>query len=138
MISQKSRYALRALIYLARQGAASIATIAEHENIPRKYLEAIMAELKLHGFVTSRRGKSGGYTLARAASDISFADVLRATDGPLALAPCASRTAYRRCEDCIDVETCSIRHALIAARDATAAVLEATFISDPGADPNPR
>lgn len=142
MLSQKTKYALRALVHLASlprtdlgPGSASIAEIAVGAKAPRKFLEAILLELKVAGFVESRRGRFGGYALARPASDITFAAVIRTIEGPLALAPCASVTAYRQCEDCFDVEVCSIRKALLASRDAVAAVLEAwtleTSLSSP-------
>ena len=127
MISQKARYALRALLYLAARssgGPVQIAEIAAHEHIPRKFLEAILAEMKKPGIVRSHRGRHGGYSLGRAAKDISFADVLRVTDGPLALSPCVSVMAYRKCEDCYDPAICVIRKALLAARDSTAQILE--------------
>jgi Rrf2 family protein len=128
MISQKSRYALRAVLFLAAQKSekpVQIAEIAEHEDIPRKFLEAILVELKKPGIVRSHRGRQGGYSLGRDAKDISFADVLRVTDGPLALSPCVSVMAYRKCDDCFDESVCVIRKALLAARDATAQILEA-------------
>jgi Rrf2 family protein len=127
MLSQKTKYALRALVYLAAleaPGSDSIAGIAVGAKAPRKFLEAILLELKLAGFVESRRGRFGGYALAKQPSEISFAAVIRAIEGPLALAPCASVTAYKQCEDCFDVEVCPIRKALLASRDAVAAVLE--------------
>lgn len=127
MLSQKTKYALRALVYLASltdRESAPIQEIAIGARAPRKFLEAILVELKQAGFVESRRGRFGGYELARPAEDIVFADVIRAIEGPLALAPCASRTAYKPCPDCQDVETCPIRFALLASRDAIAAVLE--------------
>ncbi len=127
MISQKSRYALRALLYLAAREPGQpiqIAEIAEHENLPRKFLEAILAELKKPGIVRSHRGRAGGYSLGRPAKEISFADVLRVTDGPLALSPCVSVMAYRQCDDCFEESVCAIRKALLAARDATAEILE--------------
>jgi Rrf2 family protein len=126
MLSQKTKYALRALTYLASlEGvSASIAETAVGSKAPRKFLEAILLELKQAGFVESRRGRFGGYALALAPEAIFFADVIRAIEGPLALAPCASRTAYKPCKDCFDVETCPIRAALLASRDAVATVLE--------------
>ncbi|WP_374573390.1 Rrf2 family transcriptional regulator [Phenylobacterium sp.] len=127
MLSQRARYALRALVYLAGRpadGPASIAEIAEGAAAPRKFLEAILLELKRGRLLVSTRGRFGGYALARPAAETSFADVIRALDGPLALAPCASRTAYRPCETCPTVEDCPIRPALVKARDAVAAVLE--------------
>lgn len=127
MLSRRSRYALRALIHLAQreaEGPASIAEIARLASAPRKFLEAILLDLKNHNLLVSSRGRSGGYQLATAAEAISFADVIRALDGPLALAPCASKTAYRPCEACPDVATCPVHPALVAAREAVAAVLE--------------
>ena len=128
MLSQRARYALRALVHLASRAdgrPAAIAEIAEETAAPRKFLEAILLELKRRHLLVSSRGRFGGYALARPASEITFADVIRALDGPLALAPCASRTAYRPCETCPSVEDCPIHPALARARDAVAEVLEA-------------
>ena len=133
MLSQKARYALRALFLLAGRTLGEpvlIAEIAVKARVPRKFLEQILLDLKRRGILTSMRGKHGGYTLGRPADQISFAEVIRAIDGPLALAPCASVTAYRRCGDCVDEETCAIRKVLLAARDATASVLETRMISE--------
>jgi Rrf2 family protein len=127
MLSQKSHYALRALLVLAGRsdsGPMQIAEIADAANIPKKFLEQILLELKKPGIVRSHRGRSGGYSLGRAAKDISFADVLRVTDGPLALTPCVSVMAYRKCDDCFDEATCGIRKVMAVARDATAQALE--------------
>jgi Rrf2 family protein len=127
MISQKARYALRALLFLAADTSGApvqISEIAEKERIPRKFLEAILLELKKTGIVKSHRGRTGGYALGRPAKDISFADVLRVTDGPLALSPCVSVMAYHKCDDCFEESICAIRKALLAARDATARILE--------------
>jgi Rrf2 family protein len=127
MLSQKGRYALRALLVLAEQGENEpmmIADIAREAGVPRKFLEQILLDLKRRGILRSLRGRSGGYMLGRPAKDISFADIIRETDGPLALSPCVSVTAYHRCHDCTDEATCAIRKVLLAARDATASVLE--------------
>ena len=125
MLTQKARYALHAVLYLARKGeAASVAEIAGATRSPRKFLEQIMASLKLGGIVISRRGKGGGYVLARPAASITFAQVLRCISGPLALAPCASHSAYAPCPDCESVETCEIRPILMAVRDTTSLLLE--------------
>jgi Rrf2 family protein len=127
MLSQKGRYALHALIVLAEHDGGEpmmIGDIAERAGVPRKFLEQILLELRKRGILRSLRGRSGGYLLGRAPNDISFADIIRVTDGPLALAPCVSVTAYHRCEDCEDEKTCAIRKVLLAARDATAQVLE--------------
>jgi Rrf2 family protein len=133
MLSQKARYALRAMIELGRAGPSAQLTageIASRADAPRKFLEAILLELARRHLIISRRGKFGGYALARAAEDISFAEVIRVIDGPLALAPCASQTAFRKCDDCEDLETCSLRPALLRARDATAEVLEGYTLAE--------
>jgi len=127
MLSQKARYALHALIVLGEHGGAEplqIADIAKQARVPRKFLEQILLDLKRRGLVRSQRGRAGGYLIGKSARDISFADVIRVIDGPLALAPCVSVTAYHKCDDCVDEETCAIRKVLLAARDATATVLE--------------
>src|ERR1700744_4964542 len=132
MLSQKSRYALKALLVLAARSdvdSMQIAEIAETANVPRKFLEQILLELKKPGIVRSQRGRLGGYSLGRPAKDISFADVLRVTDGPLALSPCVSVMAYRKCDDCFDEAVCGIRKALLAPRDATAEVLESRSLA---------
>jgi Rrf2 family protein len=132
LLSQKARYALHALIVLAEHGDSEplqIADIAEEARVPRKFLEQILLELKKRGIVRSTRGRAGGYLIGKAPKDISFADVIRVIDGPLALAPCVSVTAYHKCEDCVDEATCSIRKVLLAARDATAEVLESRNIA---------
>jgi Rrf2 family protein len=128
MLSQRARYALRALVYLAGRDnprPAAIGEIAEAAVAPRKFLEAILLDLRRRHIVASTRGRFGGYALARPPSEITFADVIRALDGPLALAPCASRTAYRPCETCPSVDDCPVHPALLKARDAMAEVLEA-------------
>ena len=139
MISQKARYALRALVALARSDRASeamvISEIAERERIPKKFLEQILLELKHHGLVVSKRGKAGGYGLLRPADTISFGEVLRIIDGPIAPLPCLSKIAYRRCEDCKEEASCEVRRVFAQVADATRAVLDRTTISDAvGAD----
>lgn len=125
MLSQKARYALHAMLYLARKGdVATVAEIAEREAIPRKFLEQVFSILSTRGLVVGRRGPQGGYRLARGADAISFADILRCIDGPLALAPCATRTGFRTCDGCRSMESCELRPVLVAAREATARQLE--------------
>jgi Rrf2 family protein len=127
MLSQKARYALRALYVLAAKPVGDpvmIADIAAEARVPRKFLEQILLDLKRRGIVHSHRGKHGGYALGRPPDKISFAEIIRAIDGPLALSPCVSVTAYRRCDDCIDEATCVTRKVLLAVRDATAGILE--------------
>jgi Rrf2 family protein len=128
MLSSRAKYALRACIYLAKrypdEGWSLAPDIAEAEDIPRKFLEAILVELRDHDIVESHRGRYGGYRLARAPAEIAASDVIRLVDGPLALAPCASRTQFGPCADCPDINLCALSPMLQQARDAVAAVLE--------------
>jgi Rrf2 family protein len=136
MLTSKAKYALRAMIDLAAQTGAGprrpffIGDIAARQDIPRRFLENILLELRKHSLVVSHRGKAGGYALARAPDLITFADVVRAIDGPLALTPCTSRTAYRRCEDCRDEATCALRKTLVRVRDASATILEGMTLAE--------
>ncbi len=132
MLTVKAKYALRAMLDLAEAKGdrpVFIADIARRQDIPRRFLENILVELKKSGLVVSHRGKHGGYALARSPEDISFAEIIRISDGPLALAPCASKTAYRRCDDCRDEATCTVRRVLLEVREATAAILERTSLA---------
>jgi len=133
LLSQKAKYALRALIMLAEQphdDLVLIGDIAESENIPRKFLEAILVELRNHGLLFAKRGKGGGYRLARPASLITFGEVIRIIDGHVAPIPCASKNAFKPCADCEDPATCSTRWLMIQVRDATADVLDNRTLSD--------
>ncbi|CAN5116769.1 Rrf2 family transcriptional regulator [soil metagenome] len=138
MLSDTARYAIRAMVVLAKQEPrpASITEVATAAAAPRKYLESVMLRLKRDGLLVSQRGRVGGYGLARAAGAISVADIIRSMDGPLALAPCASRTRYAACKDCIDVEACRIRDVLLEGRDALAEVLERRTLKDLAATPS--
>ncbi|NGO63481.1 Rrf2 family transcriptional regulator [Rhizobium daejeonense] len=134
MISQKAKYALRALTVLARAETGDpvqISDIADRQKIPKKFLEQILLDLKRAGFVESRRGKQGGYLLLRPASEITYGEVLRLIDGPIAPLPCLSLTAYRRCEDCDGENDCEIRHVFARVADETRAVLFSTTFADP-------
>jgi Rrf2 family protein len=133
MITMKAKYAIKALARLAVSAPGEpilIADIAEQEDIPKKFLEAILAELKQHGFVRSRKGRGGGYLLAKAPEAITLAAVLRALDGPIAPVPCLSKTAYRRCDGCKDEATCAVRTVLRDAYAASVDVLEQTTLAD--------
>jgi Rrf2 family protein len=143
MLSQRSRYALKALLHLAgttSTAPTSIGSVAAATGISRKFLEAILNDLRREGVVESMRGKLGGYRLSRPADQISFAEVIRASEGPLALFPCASVNFYRPCADC-DVATCALRQVLARAREGVAGVLEATTLAsairtgEPALDP---
>jgi len=137
MISQKAKYALRALVALARTQDASLATseIAKQQRIPRKFLEQILLDMKREGFVQSRRGKLGGYALLRPADTITFGQVLRLIDGPIAPLPCLSRIAYRRCVDCQNESACEVRRVFARVAQSARAVLDETTIADAISDP---
>lgn len=133
MLTMKTKYALKALAQLA--GAAEgepvlIADIAEREDIPLKFLQLILRELKQHGILRSRKGRGGGYLLARVPESVSLATVIRVLDGPIAPVPCLSKTAYHRCEGCRDENTCGIRLVLKDVHEATLRVLERTTLAD--------
>lgn len=133
MLTQRSRYALRALIFIARAGGVApvpISVIAADQKLPRKFLEAILLDLKNGGLVTSYRGKMGGYRLARPASQISFGEIIRQIEGPLALVPCVSVSAYQRCLDCFEESTCVIRKTMLIVREQTANILDHTSLAD--------
>jgi len=137
MLTQRSRYALRAMLFLAQQpedGApTSMNRIATEANVPRKFLELILADLREAGLLLSTRGKMGGYRLSRPAQMISLGEIVRVIEGPLALVPCVSLTAYRRCNDCKDEATCAIRHAMARVRNETARILDGTSLAQANA-----
>ena len=134
MLTQRSRYALRAMMFLAEAPKDSppipMNRIALEANVPRKFLELILADLREAGFLHSFRGKMGGYCLARPNHLISLGEIIRVIEGPLALVPCVSRTAYRSCKDCKDEASCAIRHAMMRVRDETARILDVTSLAD--------
>ena len=133
MLAQKTRYALRSLLYLAKdRGGAPVplARIAQTQRVPVKYLELIMLDLRRTGLVISTRGPKGGYALGRAAAEISFGDIVRVMEGPLALISCASVNFYERCGDCHDEATCAIRRAFGVVRDQTTAVLDGISLAE--------
>jgi Rrf2 family protein len=132
MLSKKAKYAIKALLALAghqRGEPVRIADLAEAEQIPPKFLELILLDLKNQGILQSRKGKGGGYLLARDPADIFLGQIVRMFDGPLAPVPCASQTAYVPCADCRDEGTCGVRIAMKEVRDATAKVLDGTSIA---------
>lgn len=132
-LSRKSKYGLRALCVLARRydhGPTLISELARQERIPRKFLEWILLELKNAGILASKKGKGGGYSLGRKPSTISVGEVIRALDGSLAPVSCVSHTAYQRCPECPDEETCGIRLVMREVRDAMAAIVDDTTLED--------
>jgi Rrf2 family protein len=132
MLSKRSKYAIKALLALAdheRGEPVRIADLAREEQIPPKFLELILLGLKNQGILQSRKGKGGGYLLARDPADIFLGQIVRMFDGPLAPVPCASQTAYVACADCPNEAVCGVHLAMKAVRDATAKVLDGTSIA---------
>jgi Rrf2 family protein len=133
MLSRRSKYGLKALLQLAQaagRGPVLVSDLAERDEMPKKFLEAILLDLNRHGLVESRKGKGGGYLLRREPAEITFGDIIRALEGPLALVPCVSQTAYARCLDCVEEATCGVRLAMQEVRDATAQILDNTTLAD--------
>jgi Rrf2 family protein len=133
MISQRARYAFKAMVALARATPGKglqIRELAEQEKLPRKFLEQILLLLKAAGYITSRRGREGGYALLKPADLIHIGPMLRAVDGPIAPLPCLSRTAYRRCDDCRNEACCELRIAFAKAYGDYLATLETTSLAD--------
>jgi Rrf2 family protein len=127
MLTKKAKYGLKALVYLARLESgetAFISDIAVRNNIPKKFLDAILLELRNSGVLRSKKGPGGGYSLSRASSDIRIGNVVRTLDGPLAPIRCASRTAYEACDDCSDPEGCQVRRSMTKVRDAVSTILD--------------
>ena len=141
MISQKAKYAFKALFRLAEAApgqAMSIEEIARADAIPQKFLEHILLDLKRKGLVASRRGRAGGYLLIKQPHEMTIGSVLRAIDGPIAPLPCISRTAYRRCADCTDEKTCTVRRLFADTYSAMLLLMDGTTLAEaiqPGATP---
>lgn len=133
MISKKTKYGLKALIYLARkydQGPILIADLAREEKIPKKFLENILLSLKNSGILQSRKGRGGGYYLGRPPGKITFGQAIRVMEGPLAPVPCVSEMAYARCTECGNELTCGIRLVMKDVRDEMARILDGTSLAD--------
>ena len=133
MLSQKAKYAIKALLVLARAEDGElmqVGEIAEQQNIPKKFLDLIFFELRRADLIVSGRGREGGYALSIPAANISIARIVRAVDGPLAPLPCASVKFYRRCSDCDNEKTCEVRRLMREVRDAASAILDNTSLAE--------
>jgi Rrf2 family protein len=133
MLTMKGKYGLKALYHLAGLPEGTVAQsveIAETFGMSKKFLDAILADLRNGGFVETRKGRSGGYRLARRPDDIMVGHALRVLDGPLAPISCASRTAYHRCRDCADEATCPVRLSMLEVREAIASVLDTKSLTE--------
>lgn len=131
-ISKKTQYSLRALYALTRHygaGPTLISKLSEEESIPLQFLEQILLQLKRSGIVESKKGKGGGYSLVRPPDEVTLGSIIRIVEGPLAPLPCASDTAFRKCDECEDVRTCGTRFVMRQVRDATAKILDGITLS---------
>jgi Rrf2 family protein len=128
----KAKYALRALMVMSQNEKKMLSskTIAEQADAPSKFLDNILQELRHHGVVDSKRGIFGGYFLVQSPETLRLGDIVRMIDGMLAPVPCASVTAYRRCDDCQDEATCKIRHVMMRVRQATSDVLDTISLKE--------
>lgn len=133
MLTRKAKYGLRALLYLANEKPCTpvlISQISEDEDIPKKFLEAILLELRKNEILTSRRGKGGGYELNLPASQIYVGQVLRILDGPLAPVSCVSQNFYQKCDDCKDEQKCKVRLIMKKVRDSISDILDSISLSE--------
>jgi Rrf2 family protein len=133
MLTKKAKYALKATAYLAGLQADVLVSgkeIAEMQNIPKKFLDAILIELKNHGLIYSKKGLNGGYSLGRKANSIVVGDVIRVIDGPLAPIACASKTRYRPCDDCVDEASCRVKKVMQEAQQALSSVFDAITLEE--------
>lgn len=132
-LSKKTQYTLRALYNLATKHGGppvAIAEMAQEELIPKKFLEQILLVLKREGLVASKAGCQGGYMLSRGPEQITVGEVIRLMEGPLAPLPCASETRFRKCDECVDIQTCGTRMVMREVRDAIAHILDKTTIAE--------
>ncbi len=133
MLTNKGKYGLKAMVHLAGLepgGLAQVQDVADSNSIPKKFLDQILSELRNAGLVFSKKGKGGGYALARPAHGINVGQIVRVLDGPLAPIQCASVTAYRPCDDCGDEKACAVRLMMVKARNAIADVLDNHTLAD--------
>lgn len=133
MLSQKTRYTIRAMQHLSDrfgEGLVPLQEIVEAQNIPAKFLTVILSELGREGLVTAQRGKDGGYALALPPVDIRYGDIVRLMRGSLALVPCASRYAHEKCKNCVAEDQCRLRSLMLKVRDETATILDNLTFAD--------
>jgi Rrf2 family protein len=134
MLSQRTRYTIRAMLHLADrygQGPVQLSEIAVAQNIPPKFLTVMLSQMSRKGLVGTRRGRDGGYWLARPPREISYGEIVRQTRGSLGLLPCASRNAYESCKHCISEDKCRLHRVMLMVRDETARILDGLSLADP-------
>ncbi|KGO84268.1 MULTISPECIES: RrF2 family transcriptional regulator [Flavobacterium] len=133
MLSKKTKYGLKALIYIAKHSGTEpvlISEISDNERIPKKFLEAILLDLKKHGILGSKKGKGGGYYLLKDPNEITAATLIRVLDGPLAMLPCVSLNYYEKCDDCPDEAKCNLNKFMAQVRDNTLSLLQQKSLYD--------
>lgn len=133
MLSKKTKYGLKALIFIAKQSETApvlISDISEKEKIPKKFLEAILLDLKKFGILGSKKGKGGGYYLMKDPKTVTVATLIRVLDGPIAMLPCVSLNYYEKCDDCPHEEVCSLNKFLAEVRDNTLSLLQQRTLHD--------
>jgi Rrf2 family protein len=131
MLSRKTKYGIKALVYIAKQDTdqkIAVAEISEKENISHKFLEAILVELKKAGILGSQKGKGGGYYLLKQPEEIEMSHVMRTLEGPIAMLPCVSLNYYEKCDDCPNEEACAVNHLMLQVRDKTLEILKSTTL----------
>jgi len=144
MLSQRTRYTIRALLHLADRfgaGPVQLSEIAAQQNIPPKFLTVMLSQMRRSGLVESLRGREGGYWLAKPPAEISYGEIVRLTRGSLGLLPCASRYAYEQCAHCISEDKCRLHRVMLMVRDETAKILDNLSLADPipaGLESEPR
>lgn len=133
MLSKKTKYGIKALVYLARQEdrkPVQISTISKAENISHKFLESILLILKKSGILSSKKGTNGGYFLLKEPNDVQMTTVMRLLEGPIAMVPCVSLNFYEKCEDCPDENTCAVHKLMLEVRDQTLDIFRNTTLAD--------
>jgi Rrf2 family protein len=133
MLSKKTRYAMVALAYFAReeeQKSILSTEIARNEKIPQRFLENILNELKKMGVLGSKPGKAGGYYLIRKPEDIKLSEIIRHFEGAIAMLFCVSEKQYQPCEFCKDEASCKIRKVFKEIHTATFGILDNTTVKD--------
>lgn len=133
MLSKKTKYAINALVYLAKQKdkvPTLISDIADKQNIPQKFLEAILLDLKKNGILASKRGKGGGYYMLKSAEEVNLADVMRLFDGSIAFIPCVTHNYYESCEECNNESICGIRDVFFEVRNKSVEILKRATLKE--------
>jgi Rrf2 family protein len=133
MLSKRTKYGIKALVYLARQenrNPVQISVISKSENISRKFLESILLTLRKNGILGSKKGKTGGYYLLKDPKEIPMTSIMRLLEGPIAMVPCVSLNFYEKCDDCPDENACAVHNLMLKVRDNTLEIFKNTTLAD--------